>query len=845
MFKKSLLVILLFMTNLFSYSTPEWSTVLSGTHLNKDIGFNMDIDDQENIYMVTNKYIDLESYNRDYHIAKINSEGTIEWETSLGFDDLYGVNGGNEAVYAVKSDNNGSIYILGYSYVSGYSIYGSDMILAKFDTNGNQIWMKRISGLDGEAFSPYPWDSDSLAIDSNGNIYFTTTGSNNIGHWTLVFKYDNNGNQIWKQLVSGEYEKENSSMCSSYDKFSSRPTKIVLDSNDTVYVAINSTTGLFGEDTNLITCGQQIPYIASYDSNGILKWYKRILSDGITSIALDKNNDLIVIGDIMYTNRYESDFYGNASDGRIHHYVLKLDVDSEDKNVSWAKIKLGNTSGEAYKFTDILVDKENTIHLTGSYNGSNASHVLYSNNGEYISTKTYGTDSWDYSYNILSNSEGDIFLGGVTYSDTFYDNNITKSDNYAPFVLKTQSTKPVINSITVTGDLRQYKELHFTTDYSLYENRTLESLQYDYLNDGNYTINDTFTYENDGNYTVNVKVIDSEGEITISAKTITINELPYEEMTFEQKLKKAIDPIYYNELNSLIQSKINDANSACTSNIVNNPSILNLYSESDLNSSINNSRVEGIETGKQYVQNNLSEFNLTTIALMNQSINETNTTAYDLGLTTGQNNIINNLSSYSLFTQLDYNTAVSDANISGYNAGVINGQSSVIDNPFIYGLISISDSNTSIQEATNNGIASGTKYVIDNLNEFNLTTIAVMNQNVNETNITAYDLGLTTGQNNVIADPSSFGISVGDTTPTITSSTIDSATTGWTLMGTTKMIDDMSIFDNTKLVWKYTSNGWQVYSPNTQMQQVINNAGYTDDKIINKIDSNQGFWIKK
>jgi len=116
----------------------------------------------------------------------------------------------------------------------------------------------------------------------------------------------------------------------------------------------------------------------------------------------------------------------------------------------------------------------------------------------------------------------------------------------------------------------------------LADSRTINKVEYDYNNDGTWTTLDTHTYNTKDTYTINVKVTDSEGEFSTTSATITIVELPFSDMTDEQKLKKAIDPAYYDEIIALI------------------------------NAEKNVSSTSGIATGKQYVQDNPAEFGLVT-----------------------------------------------------------------------------------------------------------------------------------------------------------------------------------------------------------------------------------------
>jgi len=152
------------------------------------------------------------------------------------------------------------------------------------------------------------------------------------------------------------------------------------------------------------------------------------------------------------------------------------------------------------------------------------------------------------------------------------------------------STRPTINKTKITGTTQEQSTITFDTDYTLSNGREVSLVEYDYLNNGVYTTDNSYTYKTAGTYTVNVMITDSNGEFSISKTTVTIAPLAYENMTFEQKLIKAIDPIYYDDIVALIKTE----------------------KDSTLETAI-------IDT-KQYVQDNLSEFNLVTQSDMNSSI---------------------------------------------------------------------------------------------------------------------------------------------------------------------------------------------------------------------------------
>ena len=141
------------------------------------------------------------------------------------------------------------------------------------------------------------------------------------------------------------------------------------------------------------------------------------------------------------------------------------------------------------------------------------------------------------------------FLEGVDIPETDKDENPRISGgtiDIGPYEFS--SSRPTINSVTYTGTAKELNELTFTTDYILAGGRSIDNVFYKFMNDGSYTSANTHTYNKAGTYTIGVKVTDSEGEFSTTTTSVPIAELPFSEMTYEQKLIKAISPEYYDDL---------------------------------------------------------------------------------------------------------------------------------------------------------------------------------------------------------------------------------------------------------------------------------------------------------
>jgi len=137
------------------------------------------------IVMDTNNFIYVGGVtSNDLLLLKYDSAGNYIWNRTWG-----GSN--NEEGYGVAVDNDNYIYITGQTYSFGSG--SADAVLVKYDSAGNQIWNKTWGGVDPDV-------SYDVAIDDLNNIYITgKTNSYGGGHDILLAKFDSSGNQIWNK----------------------------------------------------------------------------------------------------------------------------------------------------------------------------------------------------------------------------------------------------------------------------------------------------------------------------------------------------------------------------------------------------------------------------------------------------------------------------------------------------------------------------------------------------------------------------------------------------------------------------------------------------------------------
>jgi hypothetical protein len=147
----------------------------------------IDVDGEGSVYISGYVY---DTHNTsDIFIAKYNNTGHQVWLRQFGSTDL-------DWVIDITLDKQGNLYLTGggsgHSFDGVSSTYTSSVYLAKYDSNGNQIWLRQ-----SKEFTPL-----RIVTDSNDDIYIAGTTFDT--KQALVAYYDKQGDLLWKWEFGGE-----------------------------------------------------------------------------------------------------------------------------------------------------------------------------------------------------------------------------------------------------------------------------------------------------------------------------------------------------------------------------------------------------------------------------------------------------------------------------------------------------------------------------------------------------------------------------------------------------------------------------------------------------------------
>lgn len=268
-----------FVTNVIELNTADFN------------GFDLVVDDTENIYVVGNAkgHLDLgngvffNSTNTNFYLIKYNSSGDTQW-LKQPLNDSESIS----SAQSVYVDSLGNIYV-GGSWTNNLNLTGtisytndldSNFFINKYDSDGNLIW-SRTSDYGGQylhemkivnnniyVLGSLKFTSNNLTI--NGNLITTLKGS-------FIMKYDIGGNFIWAQSVGNTSEYVNNLVF--HDNYVG--DNFDVDDNENIYFTTmdsNSIITSFGNNSDGVSVeitGNNGFYLLKYDLNGIPIWVKR------------------------------------------------------------------------------------------------------------------------------------------------------------------------------------------------------------------------------------------------------------------------------------------------------------------------------------------------------------------------------------------------------------------------------------------------------------------------------------------------------------------------------------------------------------------------------------------
>ena len=318
-----------------------WFSTLSGNGSDDDEPYGIAVDSEHSVYVTGFS----ESYGfaqKDALIAKFDSSGVLQWQTTLG-------GSADDRGRGIAVDSSDNVYIAGESSTNG--------LIAKYSSSGSLLWQRVLIGGTTAGYS--------VAVDSSDNVYIcgrTTSGS---GAPLFIAKYNSSGD------IQGHRFLGNVSSTHGYS--------VDVDSSDNVYV--------FG-DTDEAGAGDFDMVIAKYNSSLGIQWV-RTLGDTVKEegygCAVDNAGNVYVTGQ------------QNTSGNTTSAIVAKYDTSG---SIQW-QMRLYNSNKAALGYA-IAVDNAGSVYVGGHTNDVDSARgydmfiaKLAASNGAVTWQRTFGSSSFE------------------------------------------------------------------------------------------------------------------------------------------------------------------------------------------------------------------------------------------------------------------------------------------------------------------------------------------------------------------------------------------------------------------------------------------------------------------
>lgn len=377
----------------FEGDTSPQGPVLTQTKQLGTAGFDLSstsaIDTFGNVYIAGGTTGSLGKPNaglRDAFVTKYDSDGDRVWTKQFGTSSF-------DTVYGITTDNNGNFYVSGTtegSLAGTRQASFSDAFVAKYDSNGNQDWIRQFGTADINL-------SFDINVDDDSNVYLSgltvkpAPGLATTDAWTT--KYDSNGNRQWfSEFGSSDFD----------DCYG-----VAVGGNGNVYASGFTIGNLGGQNAGLYDA-----WVSKHDNSGNLQWVRQFGTENYEfswDVAADSQGN-------SYSTGWTLGNLGGQNAGSYDAFLAKYD---NSGNQVW--IEQFGTRGDDEAFGVEVLD--GNIFVTGytdnNLEGRNAGDfdawvAKYDSNGNRNWIQQFGTPDSDQALGVTADNAGNLYVTGTT-----------------------------------------------------------------------------------------------------------------------------------------------------------------------------------------------------------------------------------------------------------------------------------------------------------------------------------------------------------------------------------------------------------------------------------------------
>jgi gliding motility-associated-like protein len=461
------------------YSQPNWlwgkDIHTTATEYSKDIVVDKRNDD---LIIVGEYNLSLSAYfgnsftgaSKGGFVAKYSSAGTVIWGFKIG-DNL------NNKCNGVAVDSLGNIYVAGSfegttdfkglsaTPVNLTSLGSSDAFLAKYNSLGQLIWVKRGGGTSDD-------QSNSVSLSST-KIFVTGTykGNANFGGYSTVVAnssqnifitcYDYNGTTLWLADAGSNQDSFGN------DVFADNSGVYISGDFKGSFLSVYNYAGTNSLNLTNTNSSKSDAYILALTNTGSVKWGVKIGSnEDEKCYSITGSGNLLYISGSLRQNTYFPSYSGNPvpfSGGVMDMYVAGLSKTNgatqwvrretsaeENEALSVETDVLGNVYASGYYKTSLSFAGGTTLNSAGGFS-EDVFVASYSNSGSFQWALRSGDNGRDVPYGLACNSGNEIYVcGEYKKSPVFGPSTLTNDSGPNIFIAKIGCAEILTNSITAS-----------------------------------------------------------------------------------------------------------------------------------------------------------------------------------------------------------------------------------------------------------------------------------------------------------------------------------------------------------------------------------------------------------
>ena len=359
---------------------------------------DMTVDRFGNVYLAGHsrgQIGDTDAEDEDSWIAKMDAYGNLIWIEQFGSE-------GIDFVHGITTDHFGFLYVSGHTTgekVADGHQGGSDAWLAKYDPDGQRLWLQQIGTASDDA-------GHGIAVDAQGHVYVAgythgdleASGSTDTDADAWLAKFDNAGTRLFLKHIGSRADDV------AYD--------VAVDAFGNVYVG-GYTRGRISSNSE--DRGSKQIWVMKLDGKGNQVWIREFgagnKDDEIRSMATDNQGNLFVTGMTYLERPQQNQLKRNV-------FVTKIRANS---SIQWSRFLGTEETDIAY---GIATDPMGNIFVTGytkgelvddqAKGGDDVFVAKFNTEGEELWVEQLGTSVEDRGEAIAIDAFGNIYLSGYT-----------------------------------------------------------------------------------------------------------------------------------------------------------------------------------------------------------------------------------------------------------------------------------------------------------------------------------------------------------------------------------------------------------------------------------------------